>query len=124
MKALGWLAIPFCVSETVGHQAGSVSRRVIRTLILRAYPDGHGTEDASIGPHTNPKTGISGQLRLSGFIHGERRWRSRDGQRLFTWDSLHGEIEVFDLRGRHLGVLDAVTGEWRKGPIRGRRIDV
>jgi hypothetical protein len=117
MKALGWLATPFCVSETVGHQAGSVSRRVIRTLILRAYPDGHGTEDASIGPHTNPKTGISGQLRL-------RRWRSRDGQRLFTWDSLHGEIEVFDLRGRHLGVLDAVTGEWRKGPIRGRRIDV
>ncbi|MEA2792322.1 MAG: hypothetical protein QOG73_4728 [Acetobacteraceae bacterium] len=58
-----------------------------------------------------------------GFIRGARRWRSKDGKRLFTWDSLHGEIEVFDLLGRHAGVLNA-AGEWQKGPIRGRRIDV
>jgi hypothetical protein len=58
-----------------------------------------------------------------GFIRGGRRWRSKDGKRLFTWDSLHGEIEVFDLLGRHAGVLNA-AGEWQKGPIRGRRIDV
>ena len=71
-----------------------------------------------------PRPGFLDSCDYQGFIRGERRWRSRYGQRLFTWDSLHGEIEVFDLRGRHLGVLDAVTGEWRKGPIRGRRIDV
>jgi hypothetical protein len=52
-----------------------------------------------------------------------RRWRSKNGKRLFTWDSLHGEIEVFDLLGRHIAVLNA-AGEWRKGPVSGRRIDV
>jgi hypothetical protein len=59
-----------------------------------------------------------------GFISGERRWRSPDGKRLYTWDALHGEIEAFNARGRHLGALDAVTGSPIKGPVRGRRIDV
>ena len=58
-----------------------------------------------------------------GFVHGQRRWRSRSGKRLLTWDSLHGEIEVSDLLGRHVGVLSA-DGQWRKGPITGRSIDV
>lgn len=58
-----------------------------------------------------------------GFVNGARRWRSKNGKRLFTWDSLHGEIEVFDLLGRHIAVLNA-AGEWRKGPVSGRRIDV
>jgi hypothetical protein len=31
-----------------------------------------------------------------GYIHRERRWRSPDGKHLLTWDSLHGEIEVYD----------------------------
>jgi hypothetical protein len=33
-------------------------------------------------------------------------------KRLFTWDSLHSDIEVFDLRGRHVAALNA-DGEWR-----------
>jgi hypothetical protein len=45
-----------------------------------------------------------------GFIHGNKLWRSKDRQRYYTWDSLHGEIEVFNSRGRHLGALDAVSG--------------
>lgn len=58
------------------------------------------------------------------FVHGSQRWRSKDGKRLFTWDSLHGEIEVFATRGRRVAVLDAISGDWRKGTVRGRRIDV
>lgn len=27
---------------------------------------------------------------------GRKIWRSQDGKRYYTWDSLHGEIEVFD----------------------------
>lgn len=42
---------------------------------------------------------------------GQRVWRSLDKERLYTWDVLHGEIEVFNKRGRHLGALDAVTGD-------------
>jgi hypothetical protein len=53
---------------------------------------------------------------------GRKVWRSRDGERLYTWDSLHGEIEVFNKRGRHLGVLDAITGNLIKPAVRGRRL--
>jgi hypothetical protein len=43
---------------------------------------------------------------------------------LLTWDALHGEIEVFDLRGRHIGVLDAIAGDILKPARKGRRIRV
>ena len=59
-----------------------------------------------------------------GAFGGEKRWRSADGKRLYTWDSLHGEIEVFDKRGNHLGAVDAVTGVLSKAAVRGRTIDV
>ena len=63
------------------------------------------------------------QLECLGAFNGEKRWRSKDG-RLYTWDPKHGEIEVFNSRGRHIGVLDAVTGTMIKEPRKGRRIDV
>ena len=59
-----------------------------------------------------------------GAFDGEKRWRSADGKRLYTWDSLHGEIEVFDKRGNHLGAADAVTGVLSKAAVRGRTINV
>jgi hypothetical protein len=52
------------------------------------------------------------------------RWRSKDKQRYYTWDRLHGEIEAFNSRGRHLGALDAQTGVLIKDPRKDRRIDV
>ena len=55
---------------------------------------------------------------------GRKRWRSRDGERLYTWDSLHGEIEVFNKHGRHLGALDAIAGTLIKPAVKGRKIDV
>jgi hypothetical protein len=55
---------------------------------------------------------------------GEQRWRNRKGDRLYTWDALHGHIEVFNSRGRHLGVLEAQTGQLIGPPVPGRRIDV
>lgn len=59
-----------------------------------------------------------------GFVHGAQRWRSRCGQRLYTWDAYHGEIEVFNKRGRHIGVLDALSGNMIKEAVKGRTIDV
>jgi hypothetical protein len=59
-----------------------------------------------------------------GVINGEKRWRSPDKKRIFTWDALHGEIEVFNQRGRHLGVLDPENGMLIKPAIKGRKIDV
>lgn len=55
-------------------------------------------------------------------IDGRQTFRTRD--RYFQWDELHGEIEVYDKRGRHLGALDAKSGEPIKDAERGRKISV
>ena len=57
-------------------------------------------------------------------VAGRKRWRSTDGSRLFEWDALHGEVEVYNARGWHLGVIHPVTGDWIKSAVKGRRIDV
>jgi hypothetical protein len=43
---------------------------------------------------------------------------------LYTWDPLHGEIEVFTVRGRHVGVIDPLTGQQIKPAKKRRRIRV
>jgi len=68
------------------------------------------------------------QCYLDGFefyqvIDGRKVYRN--GRLLYTWDEFHGEIEVFDKRGHHLGALDAVTGEQIKpASKKGRRLRV
>jgi len=61
------------------------------------------------------------KLRVQG---GQQVWISKDRSRHYTWDSLHGEIEGFNKRGRHLGAFDAGTGEQIKEAVKGRTIDV
>ena len=58
-----------------------------------------------------------------GAPQGRKRWRSRETGRLFEWDPLHGEIEVYNRLGWHLGVLDP-SGKFKKGAVKGRKIDV
>jgi hypothetical protein len=38
-------------------------------------------------------------------------------------DELHGEFEVYNARGKHLGVVD-LEGKWIKEAVKGRKIDV
>jgi len=58
-------------------------------------------------------------------VVGDRQvWRSENGDRLYTWDELHGEVEVFNKHGWHLGALDPVKGTLIKDAVRGRRLDV
>jgi Cytotoxic len=71
-----------------------------------------------------PKPSFLDECELLGAFDGERRWRSTNGKRLYTWDSLHGEIEVFNKQGYHLGAVDAVNGVLTKPGIKGRRINV
>jgi hypothetical protein len=70
-----------------------------------------------------PKPSFLDRCEYLGYIYGERRWRGADG-RILTWDALHGELEVFDKRGRHRGTIDPVTGEGRKFARKGRTIRV
>ncbi|MBQ7680994.1 MAG: hypothetical protein IJT31_02125 [Oscillibacter sp.] len=55
-------------------------------------------------------------------IDGRMTWR--DKSRYYQWDELHGEIEVYNKRGFHLGALDAVSGKLIKEAERGRKIHV
>lgn len=57
-------------------------------------------------------------------VAGRKVWRSKDGKRYYTWDELHGEIEIFNKRGRHLGSADYLSGKIIKDQVKGRRLDV
>ena len=69
-----------------------------------------------------PKPCFLDQFEVYKVIDGRKIYRSKD--RYFSWDELHGEIEVFDRRGFHLGALDAVSGALIKDAKRGRRLHV
>jgi hypothetical protein len=58
-------------------------------------------------------------------IRGDKQiWRSIENKQLYTWDSFHSEVEVYNLRGKHLGAIDPITGRFIKKPVKGRHIDV
>jgi hypothetical protein len=71
-----------------------------------------------------PRPSYLDTLVRVGFKNGQQRWRSRCGSRIYTWDAFHGEIEVFNSRGRHIGVVHAITGATIKPAEKGRSIDV
>lgn len=56
--------------------------------------------------------------------NGKQVWVSANGTRYYTWDELHGEIEVFNRRGKHIAVLDPDGKLTQKEPVSGRCIDV
>lgn len=72
---------------------------------------------------TVPRPSILDDYDVSHISGGRKVWKSDDG-RYFTWDSLHGEVEVYNKRGRHIAVLHPQTGEVIKEAVKGRRIDV
>ncbi|MDP5210231.1 colicin E3/pyocin S6 family cytotoxin [Microbulbifer sp. 2205BS26-8] len=42
----------------------------------------------------------------------------------YEWDHTHGDIEVYDSRGRHKGSMNPETGNIYKPPVKGRRINL
>ncbi len=54
---------------------------------------------------------------------GTPRWLSADRQRIYTWDGLHGEVEIYSRHGFHIGVVDC-DGRYIGGSVKGRKIDV
>lgn len=54
-----------------------------------------------------PKTLVSGGGGL------RRRWKDADNN-IYEWDGMHGRVEKYDPRGRHLGEFDPSTGEQTK----------
>ena len=52
-----------------------------------------------------------------------RRWTGAKGQ-IYEEDTLHGELEKYNRRGKHKGSVDPDTGEIIKGPAKGRTTEV
>lgn len=61
-----------------------------------------------------------GKTSLSG---NRRRARWRDDIYIYEWDYQHGTVEVYNLRGFHIGEFDPNTGVKIKDATPGRRID-
>ncbi|HSW40165.1 MAG TPA: RHS repeat-associated core domain-containing protein [Acidobacteriota bacterium] len=57
-----------------------------------------------------------GKIKTNGLSGKERRF--------FEWDHTHGDIEVYDSRGRHLGSANPDTGALTKPAVPGRRITI
>jgi len=70
-----------------------------------------------------PEDCILHTMERLGVFSGERRWRCPRTGRLFTWDAFHGEIEVYNRRGKHLGAMDA-EGRFINTAVKRRKIDV
>ncbi len=51
-----------------------------------------------------------------------RKGIKTDGQRLYEWDYTHGDVEVYNYRGQHLGSADPDTGQMIKPAVPGRTI--
>jgi len=77
-----------------------------------------------MAPKRPPKPSILDDLEYFGIRQRRKVWRSPDGQRYYTWDSQHGEVEVFDKQGYHLGTLDATEGKPLKPAVKGRRLRI
>ncbi len=50
--------------------------------------------------------------------------RNKKGDQYYQWDYTHGDIEVYNKRGEHLGCIDGKTGEKTKPAVKGRTIDI
>ena len=69
-----------------------------------------------------PTTSILDEYTVVKVSQGRKIYTN--GTRYFTWDSMHGEIEVFNKRGFHLGALDPITCLFIKKAVKGRTINV
>ncbi len=51
---------------------------------------------------------VHGKSSRTNGLSGKKR-------RTYEWDFDHGEIEVYDSNGRHMGAIDGLTGRWTDG---------
>lgn len=63
--------------------------------------------DLKAFPHAErvrPKTSVRGG--------GGRRygWKDKEAKGIYEWDSMHGTVEAFTIKGKHLGEFDPNTG--------------
>ncbi len=81
------------------------------------------TKKRSVPPtYTPPPKTLPGipDAEPSGQRGGRKQWRGSDGT-IYEWDGQHGEVEVYNKRGKHQGAKDPNTGEWKDKPAKPER---
>jgi len=69
-----------------------------------------------------PNPSILDRCRVVGVESQRKVYYDAQEDLYYTWDLLHGELEVFNKRGRHLGVVSPITGNLIKPAVKGRKI--
>ncbi|MCK1465876.1 colicin E3/pyocin S6 family cytotoxin [Bradyrhizobium sp. CW10] len=95
-----------------------------------AFSDYMEDTSVSMGYHPPPRgslAGFPGSVKVPGKLRGaggkiRPRWDFPDGT-FGEWDWQHGEVEVYDKRGRHKGAYDPDTGEKKKPAVPGREAE-
>lgn len=75
-----------------------------------------------MGGLPKPTPSIFDRFRVVSVEDNRKVYKDDDNGLYYTWDTLHGEAEVFNKRGVHLGVVDPITGLAIKPAVKGRKI--
>ncbi|UJR11651.1 hypothetical protein I4U23_015832 [Adineta vaga] len=74
---------------------------------------------------SNPSKGVPvpGQSPIwTELKHYRGQIKSNDKvDKFYEWDYTHGDIEVYNKRGEHLGTMDGNTGDMTKKAVKGRK---
>lgn len=76
-----------------------------------------------MGGVPKPTPSILDGLKVAMIESGRKVYYNATEDVYYTWDTMHGEVEVFNRRGRHIGVADPVSGLMIKPAVRGRKIN-
>ena len=80
---------------------------------------------AKAAAHNRPGSSVSkGDSHVWKKLKSARGKTKTDGERFYEWDHTHGDIEVYDRRGLHLGSMDPSTGAMSKPSVPGRKINL
>ncbi|WP_294274668.1 colicin E3/pyocin S6 family cytotoxin [uncultured Chryseobacterium sp.] len=82
--------------------------------------DNRNTSHHKPAPKTLP--GFPNAKRANNKGSGRTRWKNPDGN-ILEWDKQHGDVEVYNRKGKHLGSARPETGAMYKPPVKGRTID-
>jgi hypothetical protein len=83
-----------CLAPAAG--SGSCPALAVRKAVRK--------KESDVASKPIPKPSFLDDCDYLGAFSGERRWRSKDGKRIFTWDGLHGHLIKPAVKGRRIDV--------------------
>jgi RHS repeat-associated protein len=107
----------FTVILVLGLEHGDLVAATIKPTTPKAAADG-----GRVAKRSPAESKIWKSFKSAG--QGRRTSGSGKDQRFYEWDHTHGDIEVYDNKGRHLGSMEPSTGEMYKPAVKGRTIEL